>query len=228
MGREMERKFLLANDEWRAEVTRSLPMRQGYLATTDNIARFTEGRFRPVGLAREATALTEPPPEPPRRLPPAPAFAPAQPSLLLVTPEDMNPEPLINDRRLVRSVTIARDANLLWGDRSRNFVRAAAWDTAARLRDGVDGPVEVSGVLEAEPLASAARAANVRQIITACAPVGPTADALARITRDLARDGVALVSVRRDWDARFWPHARAGFFSFRKQIPTLLAESGLS
>jgi adenylate cyclase len=38
MGREIERKFLLANNEWRAEVTRSLPMRQGYLATTDQIS----------------------------------------------------------------------------------------------------------------------------------------------------------------------------------------------
>ena len=32
MAREVERKFLLANESWRTEVTRSVPMRQGYLA----------------------------------------------------------------------------------------------------------------------------------------------------------------------------------------------------
>lgn len=32
MGIEIERKFLVANDAWRAQVSRSLSMRQGYLA----------------------------------------------------------------------------------------------------------------------------------------------------------------------------------------------------
>jgi deoxyribodipyrimidine photo-lyase len=32
-----------------------------YLARADNISRYTEGRFAPIGLALEATALTEPP-----------------------------------------------------------------------------------------------------------------------------------------------------------------------
>jgi len=32
MGLEIERKFLLRSDAWRRQVTRSLPMRQGYLA----------------------------------------------------------------------------------------------------------------------------------------------------------------------------------------------------
>ena len=31
MGREIERKFLLATDAWRAAVVRSCPMRQGYI-----------------------------------------------------------------------------------------------------------------------------------------------------------------------------------------------------
>jgi adenylate cyclase len=32
MAREVERKFLLADESWRAQVSRSVPMRQGYLA----------------------------------------------------------------------------------------------------------------------------------------------------------------------------------------------------
>ena len=34
MAREIERKFLLLNDHWRALVSESSPMRQGYLSTT--------------------------------------------------------------------------------------------------------------------------------------------------------------------------------------------------
>lgn len=38
MAREIERKFLLANDDWRAAVSGSLAMRQGYLATTGEVS----------------------------------------------------------------------------------------------------------------------------------------------------------------------------------------------
>ena len=39
MGIEIERKFLLANDGWRAAVSRSLPMAQGYLNDADSVTR---------------------------------------------------------------------------------------------------------------------------------------------------------------------------------------------
>jgi hypothetical protein len=31
------------------------------------------------------------------------------------------------------------------------------------------------------------------------------------------------VRIRRDWDTQTWPHASAGFFKLKAQIPTLLA-----
>lgn len=37
MGREIERKFLLAGDGWRARVTRTETIRQGYLSTTGGV-----------------------------------------------------------------------------------------------------------------------------------------------------------------------------------------------
>jgi len=76
--------------------------------------------------------------------------------------------------------------------------------------------------LDAGHLTAAARAAGVRTIVTPYAPVGPTAEALARLVPDLEAEGLRLVQVRRDWDSRFWPHAKAGFFAFRKHIPGLL------
>ena len=66
-----------------------------YLATTDNIARFTQGRFAPKGLATQAVAFSEAPFESVRRLPTFHCNYDAKPSLLLVTHEDLNPETVI-------------------------------------------------------------------------------------------------------------------------------------
>lgn len=38
MARETERKFLLADESWRAAVNHSVPMCQGYLATTETVS----------------------------------------------------------------------------------------------------------------------------------------------------------------------------------------------
>ena len=199
-----------------------------YLATTENIARFTNGRFAPTGLARVAVALTEPTPDLARTLQAAQTPDPDKPALLLVTSEDLNPGDLRVNRGQIRAVSVVADDDLLWGDAARRFVRAAASDTATRHEADLKCPVEVRGSLRAEDLIVAAQAANALQLITAYAPVGPTAESLLRITPDLEREGLKLVQVRRDWDSRFWPHAKAGFFSFKKQIPAILAQDRAS
>jgi deoxyribodipyrimidine photo-lyase len=86
----------------------------------------------------------------------------------------------------------------------------------------MQGPVTLLDRLDADALVAAAQAARAKTLVTPFAPVGPTADALAQATRDLEAEGLRLIQVRRDWDSRFWPHAKAGFFAFRKQIPALL------
>lgn len=50
---------------------------------------------------------------------------------------------------------------------------------------------------------------------------------LAKLRPLLASKGITLSSVRRDWDARFWPHATRGFFLFKERIPGLLQSLGL-
>jgi len=62
-----------------------------YLATQENIARYTQGRFAPKGLARAATALTEAPLEPVRPVRALTAADPATPALLLVTDDSDQP-----------------------------------------------------------------------------------------------------------------------------------------
>ena len=199
-----------------------------YLATSDNIARYTHGRFAPAGLAREAIALTEAPIEPARDLGELPRHDRAQPSILLVTPEDMHPESVFDGASGVHSLVVAADPVLQWGDGARSFVAAAAAETATRAAAYYGRPATMIERLDAEALIAAANAAGVRRIVTPYAPGGPVADALAQLTPVLAQQGVILAQVRRDWDSAFWPHAKKGFFAFKERIPALLRQSGLA
>ena len=199
-----------------------------YLATSDNIARYTNGRFAPAGLAREALALTEPPIEPARDPGGPPRHDQAEPSLLLVTPEDMHPESAFDGAAAFQSVLVASGADLLWGEGARRFVAAAAAETAERTAAHYGRPAHVIERLDAEALIAAAKAAGVRRIVTPYAPVGPVSDQLARLAPLLAREAVTLAQVRRDWDSAFWPHAKKGFFAFKERIPALLRQSGLA
>ena len=199
-----------------------------YLATRDNIARFTNGRFSPSGLAREATALTEAPVDAPRELPGLAPRTPGGSSVLLVTHEDLNPESLFDAACGFRAVILATDTQLLWGEAARRFVQAAASDTTRRSAAHFGCPVDSIQKLDATPLVDAARAAGARQIVAPYASVGPVADVLAQLTPVLADEGIDLVHIRRVWDSILWPHARKSFFAFKEQIPFLLREGGLT
>ena len=198
-----------------------------YLATRDNIARYTAGRFAPTGLALEARALTEPALPPAQPLRALALSDPAAPALLLVTEEDMHPDFLLSDRSSVQAAMVATDTDLSWGDTARAFADFAANEVAARLRGPFADRVTVAGRLGVETLVNAARAAGVRRILSAYAPVGPVADRLAEVTAALAEEGIVVDRVRRDWDALFWPHATKGFFPFKERIPSILRERGL-
>ena len=198
-----------------------------YLATADNIARYTNGRFRPLGLAVDAVPLTESPVEPARALVEPPPPDATERSLLLVTTDDLHPESLFVRRPPTAAALVAIDDRLLWGDRARAFVRAAGEDASTRVRAHLDASTDVSDVLDADVLGRAARAAGVRQIVTAYAPVGPVAAALAACTATLAHDGIVLAQVQRRWDTQFWPQAKKGYFAFRERIPALLRAEGL-
>jgi deoxyribodipyrimidine photo-lyase len=197
-----------------------------YLASRDNIARHTEGRFAPQGLATEAIALREPPVEALRPLAESPDAPAEGPALLLVTDEDLHPESLFRDSAELRGVLVAADPDLGWGEKARRFSRAAASEAVARCATHFGCPAALAERLDSRTLAGAARAAGVTRIETAYAPVGPAQDRLSAITDELAREGLALVQRRRDWDTCFWPHATRGFFPFKEHIPAVLAASG--
>ncbi|MCA3261753.1 MAG: DNA photolyase FAD-binding protein [Telmatospirillum sp.] len=199
-----------------------------YLATRDNIARCTEGRFAPRGLATQATALTEAPLPPARPLALLPTQALAAPAILLATPEDLHPESLFDGQNRFAGAIVAANPDLLWGNHARTFVHAAAADTATRIERQFGCPARISAKLDAASVVAAARQAGVAHVATAAAPVGPVADSLAQLKSDLAKEGIALANVRRRWDGAFWPHATRGFFALKKQIPVQLREFGVA
>lgn len=198
-----------------------------YLATTDNIARYTDGRFAPQGLAEQAEPLTEAPLDAARPIAALAPFDPRTPGLLLVTAEDLHAGSALPRDADWRAALVVTDDSLLWGDAARGFVRAASADAATRVTEHFGCGANLAFCLDAPTLIEAAQKAGARQIVTAYAPVGPMADALARIGPALAAQGVPLVQVRREWDDIFWPHAKKGFFPFKQQMPKLLAEIGM-
>ncbi|PZN92040.1 MAG: DNA photolyase FAD-binding protein [Alphaproteobacteria bacterium] len=199
-----------------------------YLATADNIARYTDGRYAPQGLAQEAVALVEPPVGSAAALPMPAAPDPRRASLLLVTPEDLHPESVIAGAAVVAGAVVVAGDDWLWGDTARGFVHASAAETAARIGAQFGCPVDVVSRIDAAALLAAARACGATQVVTPYAPVGPVADALAQFAPALAREGVTLATVRRSWDTLFWPHATKGFFPFRERIPALLRTAGFA
>ncbi len=198
-----------------------------YLATAENITRFTNGRFKPKGLATEAIALTEPAVEAAAPLPERAPFDPETPALLLCTHEDLNPETLFPTGKAVKGALILADPDLLWGEGARRFANAAAIDTASRVASQYKCKADILDSLDVGALAAAARAARAKTIITAHAPVGPVADALARLTPALAEQGLHLQQVRRAWDSQFWPFANKGYFAFKERLPAILAQGRL-
>jgi len=197
-----------------------------YLATTDNIARYTNGRFAPKGLATTAIIPPDMTVTNPRPVPFAAQWDRQKPALLLVTPDDMNPESLFTPSTAIKAAFVVADANTLWGDNARGFVASASYDAAERVSAAFQCPMDILDTLNVETLVTQAKQAGAEQIITAYAPVGPVADLFAEIAPRLEQEGVPLVQIRRSWDEKFWPHATKGFFPFKEKIPKMLGEIG--
>ena len=73
-----------------------------------------------------------------------------------------------------------------------------------------------------EGLATWAPASGARQIVTPYVTRGPLQDWMEEAAPYLAARGIALCEWRRDWDSAIWPHATAGFFKVKQQIPRIL------
>ncbi len=205
---------------------------KNYVARAANIAKFSGGRFNPVGLLDErATPLPEPADAPPAAAPPRTARPdPDKPAALLLTEEDCAPETMATIASLtpiavgIAPLSAARsDADV--APAIAEFERSALEDAAARFRADL-GPTTSRDLLTGGVGDIAAWAADrgAAQLVTPRAPVGWVRDRLDAERPALDAAGVALVEPLRPWDEAAWPYATAGFFKFKERIPGLIQQ----
>ena len=179
---------------------------KAYAARAENIRRYTAGRFNPTGLNESPVPLEESDPPASVRPPaaaqsPANAAPPAEMALLLHL-DDLNPETLV-----LGNAKVARIGGLLaHAQNASEKVRQA--DTEA-MQDALARAEQHFGCT-ASP-ATPGWAANL-PVVTAWAPIGPSADALPP----------HCVRIRRQWDDLTWPHATRGYFQMKSKIPSVL------
>ncbi len=202
-----------------------------YLAQSDNIEKYTGGRHRPNALATEAHAVRDETTPQPTPLAPPVQLPSGRPALLLLHGDDLAGHEVMPSSVKLRGVLLAasghRDHPWPFGHRAEHFVTALATDTADRLTRAGRADVHVIEALQADIVHRHCTAAGVTTLVTTEAPVGPLADGLVRLARELRDDGIEILPLRRPWDDLAWPHATHGFFRFRTRIPELLARNGL-
>ncbi|WP_065963141.1 FAD-binding domain-containing protein [Curtobacterium sp. UCD-KPL2560] len=206
---------------------------KAYLATTENIARYTDGRFAPTGLATEARALDE------EAFPPAVPVAsddvegqPGERVGLLLHEEDLEPESLLAEHPSLagsfRATAVAADPRhrspVAVSPAVVAFTTGAAADAASRTTDAAGRPATGLDSLEPSAVLDWAAAEDFDSIVVPYAPVGPVRERLDLLRAHLAAEGITLVTVRRRWDGRAWPYASRGFFPFRERIPGLVRQ----
>lgn len=189
-----------------------------YLATPENIEKFTHGRFRPApgSLAREAVPLEGPDHPPPTPQPELAASLDGVPTGLLIHEDDMlgGFDALPHDGAI---------ATLTCTDqRSPLAVSAPVRAFAHQALAGAAHNAAACNTIE-DVLAWATRE-TLDQIVTPYAPVGPTSEALRRLDRALSEHGITLTRVQRPYDSLCWPNATKGFFPFKANIPDFLKE----
>lgn len=198
-----------------------------YLATTENIARFTDGRFVPQGLALQAEALVEPPLAAPKLLRTLKSFDPQASTLLLVHPEDLHPEAMLPRDENIKAIAFANDRRFFWGDNAYRFIASCEGDIKERIERhyGLQ-PLSIS-MDEVDKVTEYAKSKDIKQIIAPFAPQGLISAWLGSLESIFNQADVTLLLYRRHWDEAFWPYATKGFFPFKENIPSLLRARGI-
>ena len=198
-----------------------------YPADAQNIATFTAGRFHPrsgdLAEVTQGLEATEPDGLPPV-LPLRPVSLPqaGPPTALLITDEDCRVEDFGLASLDIRAAAALSASHLrsplTVSDTVQRFEDGALADAA--LRSGI----AVSMMRAGDPvsLASWATGVGAVQIATPYVTRGPLRDWLDQASPSLAKHGITLCEWRRDWDTAIWPHATAGFFKVKQNIPRII------
>ena len=214
-----------------------------YLATAENIERFTEGRHAPYGLlASEAPPIPADHPIPkPQLLEPRDLHPSGEKTVLIVTEEDLSPEHWPVPRADIQGVILidlinlddsAADGTKPHSSLVSSFRSQALESTKVRLEaSGYPAVTLVKGSGEES-------SASLQSLMTTHLPAGKPTITMMRssvgtirsriepMVAKLAEEGFSVRSLRRDWDDTLWPHATHGFFRFKEQIPVVLQRLG--
>lgn len=207
-----------------------------YKARASNIVKYTGDRYDAEELGRQLADETPPvrdEPTPERQdIAPADTVESGTRVLVLLHGDDLRGFEALPHGLEVGGVVVAKgghaDAPWPFGDKARAFVAGAADDAAKAAGKALETDAATIDALDAVTLIERAKAAGADVIVTADAPVGPIDDGLRKTAEAMAVSGVSLKRVRRAWDANAWPHATKGFFPFKKKIPDLLEQAGLT
>ena len=205
---------------------------KAYLARADNIAKYTGNRFTPHGqLISNAGPLTEAVVYDRHPLPDLSDRVPSGRNGLLLTDDDLHPQPLpgATDYLSVSAVTaLACISPGTVAARVLAFNRQLIEDAGNWSGLSSDNIYSCSTDNDVERVVAALTAwatkHRLERVVCVCVPVGPNATLVQALHTALAEAGIKLHPVRRPWDTRFWPHAGRGFFALKKKIPALLQE----
>ncbi len=189
-----------------------------YLARPDNIAKYTNDRFHPKGLAAFALPLHDPHEVNSSFMPKALGQWPESDFGLLVTSEDLD----ISAASTAESIAIPEGAISKPGgiesDLALSFRHEALNDAALKAGESTQRIPSLSAAAVLEWC----QKENIQSVAVAYVPVGPEADALAAIEAHLAQHDINLLRVRRHYDTLTWPHATKGFFALKAKLQQVL------
>jgi deoxyribodipyrimidine photo-lyase len=198
-----------------------------YLARADNIETYTQGRFSPRGLAREAVALEEPDLPKAQKIPAAREQVSAADVGLLLSEDDLHPETWnFKDTRVVAIAgahCVDKRSAMPVSQHVADFVSGAIDDGLQRAAAHFSAKSERVASLEVDDILAWARNNRITTIVTAYAPVGPVAEQLTLLEPALKACDIDLVQLRRRYDSSAWPHGTKGFFAMKEKIPEFVA-----
>ena len=197
-----------------------------YLARSDNIARYTNGRFQPKGLASVALPLEEPPPPSPMPLPQALGQWPEGEFGLLMTSEDLT---LLENAQPSSIAIPLQPVPKPGGEESSLAVAFKIGALADAAERAASAGIQVARIpkLDAASVLAWCQQQHITTVAVAYAPVGPEADSLDAIKSTLADHDITLLRIRRRYDTLTWPHSTKGFFALKDKLPTVLQKLNL-
>ena len=195
-----------------------------YLARRDNICKFTNNRFDPIGLSSSAAAITGNPHPDLSMLNLGNLPDSKLRTGLLIHDDDLDLFPVINGLKIESTIAVnSVDIVSPWSCAKsvHNFVNSLIEDVSKRYKDKV-GSVKFTS--DQSQISGWYHENKIEQMVVAYAATGPNAS----LIKILIDQGLNVVQISKDYDEAAWPYATHGFFRFKEKIPALIKELGLN